>query len=224
MSYVAYQLGLLDYSKAYRLQKELLRQRLENKIADTILLLEHPPTITIGQAGKLENILVSHTQLAKAGISLFFVDRGGDVTYHSPGQLVAYPIIDLRKRGKNTHKYVHDLEEVLIRILNDFCIESCRDKNHAGVWIKDEEIAAIGLSIRNWITMHGFALNVNTDLTQFSLINPCGFSDRKATSISSLLSQDIPMETVIERSLAHFSEVFDTHIELGADTVVRSYL
>lgn len=223
MSYVAYRLGLINYSRAYCLQERLLRQRLDNEIADTLLLLEHPPTITIGKSGKLENVLVSQTQLAKEGISLFFVDRGGDVTYHSPGQLVAYPIIDLRKRGRDAHKYVHDLEEVLIRILNDFCIRACRDGNHAGVWVKDEEVAAIGLSIRSWITMHGFALNVNVDLAQFSIINPCGFSDRKVTSISNLLSQDIPMEVVIERLLAHFSEVFDAHMESGSD-MVRSYL
>ena len=223
MPYVAYWLGLIDYSKAYCLQRELLRQRFDNEIADTLLLLEHPPTITIGKSGKLENILASQTQLAKEGVSLFFVDRGGDVTYHSPGQLVAYPIIDLRRR-RNVHKYVHDIEEVIIRALNDFGIAGCRDESHAGVWVKDEEVAAIGLSVRSWITMHGFALNVNLDLAQFCFINPCGFSDRKATSISTLLSQDMPMEAVIERLLAHFSEVFDAHMELGSDIVVRSYL
>jgi len=206
------------------MQSRLLRERLDGQIPDILLLLEHPPTITIGKSGKLENVLASPEQLAEESISLFFVDRGGDVTYHSPGQLVAYPIIDLKKRGRDAHKYVHDLEEVIIRILNDFCIGACRDDNHAGVWVKDEEVAAIGLSVRSWVTMHGFALNVNVDLAQFSLINPCGFSDRKATSISNLLSQDIPVEAVIERLLAHFSEVFNTPIELGTDIVVGSYL
>ena len=220
MPYVAYWLGLIDYSKAYRLQEKLLRQRLDNEIADTLLLLEHPPTITIGKSGKLENVLASQAQLAKEGISLLFVDRGGDVTYHGPGQLVAYPIIDLRRRGRDVHKYLHELEEVIVRTLNDFSIKSGRDSNHAGVWVRGEEIAAIGLSVRKWISMHGFALNVNINLQQFSLINPCGFSNRKATSMSNLLSQDIPMKEVIEKFLARFSEVFDVHMELGSNNIL----
>ena len=212
-----YQLGLIEYSEAYHVQRELLRQRASDEITDTLLLLEHSPTITIGKSGELENVLVSQAQLAKEGVSLFFIDRGGDVTYHGLGQLVAYPIIDLRKRGRDVHKYLHDLEEVIIRTLNDFGIKSCRDRNHAGVWVRDKEIAAIGLRISRWVSMHGFALNVNIDLEQFSLINPCGFSNRKATSISNLLSQDVAMETVIERLLVRFSEVFNTHLELGAE-------
>ena len=210
-----YQLGLIGYSEAYYLQRELLHQRVNNEITDTLLLLEHPPTITIGKSGKLENVLTSQAQLAKEGVSLFFVDRGGDVTYHGPGQLVAYPIIDLRKQGRDAHKYVRDLEEVIIRTLNDFGINGCRDKKHAGVWVRNKEIAAIGLRIIRWVTMHGFALNVNANLEQFSLINPCGFSDRKATSISSLLSQDISLEAVTERLLAHFSQIFDSRMEQG---------
>ena len=219
-----YQLGLIGYRKAYHLQRELLRQRVNDEITDTLLLLEHPPTITIGKSGKLENVLASQAQLARKGVSLFFVDRGGDVTYHGPGQLVAYPIIDLRKRGRDVHKYVRDLEEVIIRTLNDFSINACRDRNHAGVWVRGGEIAAIGLGISRWVSMHGFALNVNTDLEQFSLINPCGLSDRKATSISNLLSQDIPIETVAERLLAHFSQVFDSRMEWGSDILSRSCL
>ena len=154
-----YQLGLIEYSLAYRLQRELLCQRANDEITDTLILLEHPPAITIGKSGKLENVLVSQQQLAKEGISLFFIDRGGDVTYHGPGQLVAYPIIDLKKRGRDVHKYVRDLEELIIRTLSDFGINACRDRNHAGVWVEDKEIAAIGLRIRRWVSMHGFALN-----------------------------------------------------------------
>jgi len=219
-----YQLGLIGYSEAYHLQEELLRQRVNDEIMGTLLLLEHPPTITIGKSGKLENVLASRAQLASEGVSLFFVDRGGDVTYHGPGQLVAYPIIDLRKRGGDVHQYVRDLEEVIIRTLNDFSIMACRDRNHAGVWVRGKEIAAIGLRISRWISMHGFALNVNTDLEQFSLINLCGLSDRKATSISNLISQDIPIETVAERLLAHFSQVFDSRMEPGSDILSRSCL
>ena len=216
-------LGLIEYSKAYHLQRKLLRQRLDGEIKDTLLLLEHPPTITIGKSGKLENVLVSQAQLAGEGISLFFTDRGGDVTYHGPGQLVAYPIIDLRQRGRDVHRYVHELEEVVIRTLNDFYIEAHRDDSHAGVWVKDEEIAAIGLSIKRWITMHGIALNVNPNLEHFSLINPCGFSDRKATSMAKLLSRDVPMEEARHRLIARFSDVFNVPIEWDSDILVGSH-
>jgi len=220
---VVYQLGLVGYREAYHLQKKLLRQRFDGEIKDTILLLEHFPTITIGKSGKLENVLVSPAQLAREGISLFFTDRGGDVTYHGPGQLVAYPIIDLRNRGRDIHRYVHDLEEVVIRTLSDFSIEAHRDEGHAGVWVKEEEIAAIGLSIKRWITMHGIALNVNPKLEHFSLINPCGFPDRRATSISKLLSQDVPMEEVRQRLIAHFADVFNVRIEWDSDILVGSH-
>jgi len=214
---IVYQLGLITYSEAYHLQRQLLYQRVNNEIADTLLLLEHPPTITIGKSGKLENVLASQAQLAEAGVSLFFVDRGGDVTYHGPGQLVAYPIIDLRQRGRDVHQYLRDLEEVIIRTLSDFSITACRDSSHAGVWVRDEEIAAIGLRVSKWVSMHGFALNVNIDLEQFSLINPCGFSDRKAASISSLLSQDVSIEAVTKKLLVRFSEVFNAQMEPGSD-------
>ena len=219
-----YHLGLIAYSDAYHLQRQLLCQRVNNEITDTLLLLEHPPTITIGKSGKLENVLASQAQLVEAGVSLFFVDRGGDVTYHCPGQLVAYPIIDLRQRGRDVHQYLRELEEVIIRTLNDFSIDACRDRSHAGVWVKGREIAAIGLRVSKWVSMHGFALNVNTDLEQFSLINLCGFSDRKATSISALLSQDVSMEAVTEKLLAHFSEVFDLQMECGSGILMRSWV
>jgi lipoate-protein ligase B len=220
---VVYRLGLVGYREAYHLQKKLLRQRFDGEIKDTILLLEHPPTITIGKSGKLENVLISQAQLAREGISLFFTDRGGDVTYHGPGQLVAYPIIDLRNRGRDVHQYVHELEEVVIRTLSSFSIGADRDDSHAGVWVKDEEIAAIGLSIKRWITMHGIALNVNPKLEHFSLINPCGFSDRRAISMAKLLSQDIPMEEVMHRLIAHFSDVFNVPIEWDSDILVGSH-
>jgi len=219
-----YQLGQIAYDDAYHLQQKLLYERLNNRIEDTLLLLEHPPTITVGKSGKLENVLASPAQLAEEGVSLVFTDRGGDVTYHGPGQIVGYPIFDLRERGRDAHQYLHNLEEVLIRTLNDFAISSSRDSGHAGVWVKDEEIAAIGLSIRKWVAMHGFALNVNTDLARFSLINPCGFTNRKATSMAHLLGQEIPMEAVRERLLAHFSKIFDVQLELRTDIPERYHV
>ncbi len=218
------QLRRVGYSEAHYLQTGLLYQRLSGKIKDTLLLLEHPPVVTIGKSGNLENVLASQAQLAERGIPLLFVDRGGDVTYHGPGQLVGYPIIDLRGRGRDLHRYVRDLEEVVIRTLSDFGIGAARDTTHRGVWVGDEEIAAIGLRVRKWVSMHGFALNVNMDLEPFSLINPCGFSDRRATSMANILSQNIPMAAVIERLLAHFAEVFDAQIEWGSEGIGRELL
>jgi len=217
-----YQLGRIGYREAYYLQRQLLQQRVSGSIGDTLLILEHPHTITIGKSGKLQNILVSHQRLQNDGISIFSTDRGGDVTYHGPGQLVVYPIIDLRDRGKHIRQYVHDIEEVIIRTLSDFGIRGCRSRSHPGVWVRNEQIATIGLRIKKWVTMHGFALNVNTDLEKFSLINPCGCSDIKATSCSRLLSRKVLMEEVTTVLLAHFSEVFNSQIEIRASNLIRS--
>lgn len=219
---VVYQLGLIDYGEAYQLQRRLHHQRLEGEISDVLLVLEHPPTLTIGRSGSLDNILVSREQLTREGITLFFIGRGGDVTYHGPGQLVGYPIIDLGERKKDIHCYVHDLEEVLIRTLEDFSISATRDEGHAGVWVGREEVAAIGLSIRRWVTMHGFALNVNPNLNHFSLINPCGLPDRKATSMSQLLGRKVHMEEVNKRLVTNFSDFFGMTMEMGSSKAVRS--
>lgn len=213
MRCLVYQPGLVEYGKAYQMQIEFHQRRVQGEIEDTLILLEHPPTITVGKNGKLENVLVSNDSLEKEGVTLFFTNRGGDVTYHGPGQLVIYPIIDLRDRCKDVHKYVHDLEEVVIRTVKDLSIDASRDENHAGVWVKDEELAAIGVRVSKWVTMHGCALNVKTHLEHFSLINPCGFSDRKATSITSLLSRDVPMEMVRQTLIANFAAVFSAQME-----------
>jgi len=199
----------MEYSEAYQLQRTLHRQRVEGKISDVLLLLEHPPTITIGKSGTLDNLLVSRERLAHERISLFFIDRGGDATYHGPGQLVGYPIFDLRERGKDLHRYVYNLEEVILRTLKDFSIYADRDENHPGVWVNEEEITAIGLSLRRWVSMHGFALNINTHLEPFSFINPCGFSDRRATSMSKILSSHVPMQEAINSLTSHFGDIFD---------------
>ena len=206
---VVLELGLTEYQEAYKLQRTLQRQRVEGKISDVLLLLEHPSTLTIGKSGTLDNVLVSRDKLAQQGISLFFIDRGGDVTYHGPGQLVGYPIVDLKQRGKDLHYYVKNLEEVILRTLKDFSINGNRDESHPGVWVNEEEIAAIGLSVRRWVSMHGFALNINIDLRHFSFINPCGFSDRRATSMSKILGSDVPIGEVTKSLIFHFCDVFD---------------
>jgi lipoate-protein ligase B len=219
-----YQLGQVAYREAHRLQTDLLGRRINGDIGDTLLLLEHPPTITVGKSSRVENILVSPAELAEKGIALFFVDRGGDVTYHGPGQLVGYPIIDLKSRGKDLHQYVHNLEEAVIRTLDDFGIRGGRDRSHRGVWVRRREIAAIGLRVSKWVTAHGFALNIDADLAPFSLINPCGFSDRGATSMAKVLGREVTMAAVTERLLTRFAEVFQVRLEMGSDNLVRAAL
>jgi lipoate-protein ligase B len=219
------ELGLTEYQEAYELQKTLHRQRVGGKIPDVLLLLEHPPTITVGKSGNLDNILIPRERLTQRGISLFFINRGGDVTYHGPGQLVAYPIVDLGERGKDLHRYISDLEEVMLRTLRDFSIDGDRDESHPGAWVKKQEVGAIGLSVQRWVSMHGFALNINTDLEHFSFINPCGFPDRKATSMSKILNSDVPMKEATNSLISHFCEIFDSseksHYDFLFDNIVQ---
>ena len=203
-----YRLGLMEYGKAYRVQRSLHQKRVDGEIEDVLILLEHPPTLTVGKSGSEDNILVPGEVLQSEGISLFFIERGGDITYHGPGQLVGYPIIDLRRRRRDVRAFVRDLEEVLIRTVGDFGIRGKRDASHPGVWVENCELAAIGLSIRKWVSMHGFALNVHTSLNHFKLINPCGFSDRTATSMSDILGRKVAIEPVTERLVFHFSQIF----------------
>jgi lipoate-protein ligase B len=206
---LVWDLGRIEYGKAWDLQKELHRQRLLEEIPDVLLLLEHPPTITIGKSGAIENVLVAKEHLADKGVSLFFIDRGGDATYHGPGQIVGYPIMDLRLRGKDIRGFVHDIEEAIIRTMSDFSISAGRDETHPGVWVNREELAAIGLGVRRWVSMHGFAINVDPDMDHFCLINPCGFSDRRATSMSEILGATLSKDVVLDRLIHHFSDVFD---------------
>lgn len=206
-------LGQAEYGAVYQLQKKIHGRRVKGELSDVVLLVEHPPTFTIGRSGSADNVLISKERLEKENISLFFIERGGDVTYHGPGQLVVYPIFDLSKRDKDIRRYVRDLEEVMIRTLEDFSIRGCRDESHAGVWVNGEEIGAIGISVRKWISMHGVALNVDPVMEHFSYINPCGFVDRRATSMSEVLGRKISPEEVKARFLFHFSDVFKLNME-----------
>lgn len=221
MQCVVYWLGQVEYGEAYGLQKKLWSQRLDGQTEDAVLLLSHPPTVTIGKSGKLDNLLLARDGLAREGISLFFTDRGGDITYHGPGQLVAYPIIDLRNRGRDVHRYIHELQEVVIRTLADLSIEAHRDGKYVGIWVGNDKIAAIGVRISRWITMHGLALNVNSDLEHFSYINPCGILERGVTSIARVLSRNVPMEAVADGLVRHFSDVFDTEVEWRSPDLLR---
>jgi lipoic acid synthetase len=210
-----YKLGLIEYQEAYELQKKFWAEKVAGKEEDTLLLLEHTPTLTLGKSGKLKNLLVERNELAGKGISLFFTDRGGDITYHGPGQLVVYPIIDLRKRGKDIHRYMYELQEAVIETLADFSIVGERDQKHVGVWVGRDKICAMGVAVRKWITLHGLALNVDPDLDSFSLITPCGIVGRGVTSMARLRENPPSLEEVIDRFTAHFSRVFSMTLEQG---------
>jgi len=215
-------LGLINYDAAYAIQKMIQAQKMSGQISDVLLLLEHYPTFTMGKSSKLENLLLSPEELSRKGISLFFADRGGDITYHGPGQLTVYPIMDLRNRGRDIGPYVRNLEEMVIQTLDDLSIEGRRNGENVGIWVGGDKIASIGISIRRWVTMHGIALNVNPDLKNFTYINPCGLDGNKVTSISKLLGYDVPIETIGDRIAAHFADIFDVEIELVSPNLLRA--
>src|SRR5690349_10720970 len=204
-------LGPIGYAEAVDLQRALVEQRRAGDIPDTLLLLEHPHVITLGvkARGTTTNIIVPTEELSARGVELFDTGRGGDVTYHGPGQLVGYPIVDLNPDRRDVHRYVRDLEEVLIRTVADYGIAAGRVQGLTGVWVGDEKLAAIGVRISRWITSHGFALNVSTDLEYFGLIVPCGIADRGVTSLERLTGRTLAPQQIEERVAFHFSQVFD---------------
>ena len=207
-------LGVVEYQSALELQKTLVEQRKQGQIPDQLLLLEHPHVITLGVRTRSarSHVLASDEALAADGISLFETGRGGDVTYHGPGQLVGYPIIDLKPDRCDVHKYVRDLEETLIRAVADFGISAGRIEGLTGIWTgalrNEAKLAAIGVRISRWITSHGFALNVSTDLSRFGLIVPCGISDKGVTSMERLLGRRLPMDEVADAVAHAFQAVF----------------
>jgi len=201
-------LGLIDYKKAWEVQHSLWSKRVEGKLVDLILLLEHPHVITLGRRGNRSHILVSNEFLEKVGIPIFHTERGGDVTYHGPGQMVAYPIINLKDYGYRLIRYIDQLEDVIILVLGDFGILGRRDPVNRGVWVNGEKIASIGVAVKRWVSFHGFALNYETDLRYFELINPCGLQGVKMTSMSKILSKRVSREELAERIHLNFEEVF----------------
>jgi len=192
-------LGCVDYDEALEMQRLLVEDRRAARIGDTLLLLEHPPVITLGvrTRGSASHIVASADALSAAGVAVRESGRGGDVTFHGPGQLVGYPIFDLRPNRCDVHQYVRDLETALIAALVDFGIYAGRVDGHSGVWTgptgREAKIAAVGVRISRWITSHGFALNVSVDLNYFKLIVPCGIADRDVTSMEHLLQRPVPM-------------------------------
>ena len=202
------ELGLVPYDEGVALQEELRRGVTEGTIPDQLLLLEHPPVVTLGRNAGAGNVVATPEALRNRGIELRESGRGGDVTFHGPGQLVGYPILDLNPDRRDVHRYVRDLEEVLIRTLGDFGVRSGRIPGLTGVWIGDLKIAALGVRISRWVTSHGFALNVRNDLEYFGVIVPCGISDRGVTSLSRVLERDVALGEVKPRLVRRFAEVF----------------
>jgi len=201
-------LGLIAYPEEEALQKKLLQKRYAGKTSDTLLLLEHPPTITYGKFAKPENILLPPDMLAARGIAVHPSSRGGDVTFHCPGQLVAHPIMDLRKWPGVLRGYITDLEEVALRVLKSYGIEAERWEEHPGIWVKGRQIGAIGLHFSHGISMHGFSLNINPDLSSFGVINLCGLPGKEAVSVSSELGRDVTINEAEQRVIESFAEVF----------------
>ena len=208
---VVQRLGRIGYADGVERQKALVQARQAGEIDDTLLLVEHPPVITLGvkTRGNFANIRVDAPALAAQGVEVHDTGRGGDVTFHGPGQLVGYPIIDFKPDRQDVHRYVRDLEEVLIRTAADFGLQAGRIKGYSGAWVGDRKLAAIGVRIARWVTSHGFALNVTTDLAGFDLIVPCGITDRGVTSLSALLGRDVAMPEVEAAVVTHFAAVFD---------------
>ncbi len=210
-------IGVIPYTEAWELQKNIFEKRKEGKLSDVLLLLEHPHTYTLGKVAKREHLLLTDEQLQEKEISVFDIDRGGDITYHGPGQIVGYPIISLNEWNKDSHKYLRMLEQTLIDVLGEYEIIAGRKEQLTGAWVKERKIAAIGIKISSWITMHGFALNVNTDLELFNGIVPCGIRDKDVTSMSletgGVVSIQKVKDSLISKFFANFA--YDNYIEMS---------
>ena len=207
-------LGLMPYGEALALQRALVEDRRANRIPDTLLLVEHPHVLTLGVRGDggRSHILATAEALASRGVEIHETGRGGDITYHGPGQVVGYPIIDLKPDRCDVHRYVRDLEDVLIRTASDYGVLAERVDGLTGVWAGREKLAAIGVRIARWITSHGFSFNVTTNLDYFDLIVPCGIADRGVTSLARLTGRSIDPAEVGNRIVEHFANVFNINI------------
>jgi lipoyl(octanoyl) transferase len=200
-------LGRLRYAEGLELQARLVADRQAGRIRDTLLLLEHDPVFTLGRNARAENVLHSEEALRARGFDVFETGRGGDVTYHGPGQVVGYPILHLAPDRCDVHRYVRDLEEVMILTCADYGVEARRVQGMTGAWVGEDKIGAIGVRIARWVTSHGFALNVTTDLAPFDLIVPCGIRGRGVTSLARVIDRDVPLGDVAEALARHLAAV-----------------
>lgn len=199
----------MDYEPAFTLQRQCVGAlRSSGKDTAALILIEHPPVLTIGRTGTNRNILASDSQLAEAGVTVYKTNRGGDVTYHGPGQIVGYPILPLKFHGKDVHRYLRALETVLISTLADYTIPACRREGLTGVWTQTGKIVSIGVAISHWITYHGFAFNVNPNMEHFRLIHPCGLVGVNMVSMNTLLNQTPPRTEIEDIIIRHFCETF----------------
>ena len=210
-------LGVMPYGEALVLQKDLVLERQSGRVPDLLLLLEHPHVVTVGAGARrsLKNLLVPESVLQARGVELHQAPRGGDVTYHGPGQLVGYPILDLRPDRCDVHRYVRDLEDVLIRTAQAFGVQARRESGLTGIWVGQDKLAAIGVRVSRWVTSHGFALNISTDLGYFDLIRACGIEGRGATSLVSLTGTLVSMGDVETVLVEAFGSVFDRDVPAG---------
>ena len=210
---------LLPYVDALTWQYDLVRARQGQEIPDTLLLLEHPPTITLGRGSAETDIFTSEEELTRRGVTVEHVDRGGEITYHAPGQLVGYPILDLRQHGQDLHRYLRDLEEVIILSLAHYGLKGERITGLTGVWVNAKKIAAIGIKVSRWVSMHGFALNIDIGLTPFRRdLVPCGIRDRDVTSLAELLPGEYPTRGEVEATLLKsFARVFEMSLTFTED-------
>jgi lipoyl(octanoyl) transferase len=211
-------LGVVPYADALAMQRALVEERKAERIPDLLLLLQHPPVITVGVKGDggRSNVIASPERLAALGIEVSETGRGGDVTYHGPGQIVGYPILDLRPDRCDVHRYVRDLEEVMIRVCADYGVSAGRIKGLSGAWVGREKIGAIGVRISRWITSHGFAFNVSTNLDHFKLIVPCGISDGGVTSLETATARRLPLAQVEDALVTHLCDVFARAVAVTA--------
>jgi len=200
-------LGCADYADCYRLQHRLHALRCAGAIPDTILTVEHNPVFTIGRSGSRANILVPAEILTAEGIAVYDIERGGDITYHGPGQLVVYPIIDLREQGRDLKRYIRNLEQALIDCLQEFGVAGDRRPGFPGVWVKKRKIASVGVYVKHWVTLHGLALNVCVNKKHFGLINPCGM-EIDVVSLDDLLEKAVGLKEVASRLLAKMETLF----------------
>ena len=212
-------LGVVAYDAALTLQRALVEDRRAGRIPDLLLLLQHPSVITLGVRGDggRSHIVASSERLAELGVEVSETGRGGDVTYHGPGQVVGYPILDLRPDRCDVHRYVRDVEEVMIRVCHDFGVRAGRVEGLTGAWVDGAKIGAIGVRISRWITSHGFAFNVSTELDYFDLIVPCGIAGRGVTSLCRVLGRDVALPDVEEVLIHHFGSVFDLAVTRAAE-------
>jgi lipoyl(octanoyl) transferase len=215
-------LGVVPYDEALAMQRQLVEERRAGHIPDLLLLLQHPAVITLGVKGDggRANIVATDARLAELGIAVHETGRGGDVTYHGPGQIVGYPILDLKPDRCDVHRYVRDLEDVMIRVCADYGVTAGRIKGLTGAWVGAEKIGAIGVRLSRWITMHGFAFNVSTDLDHFKLIVPCGISDRGVTSLERATGRSLSFSEVEDAVAGRFQDVFERQLVASARCAV----